>query len=109
MNFMLSDKVQKFLEEAAMGLFSHSLAAERMAAMTKKREAEHIKLLSSVSRDILCNLFSHWRKQQSCALDSAVERVKEAKFMSWNAVAWQQHSQTVPVGRRWTSSYLPRS
>ena len=57
----------------------------------------------------MCNQFSRWRKQQSCALDSAVERVKQAKFMSWNAVAWQQHSQTVPVGRRWTSSYLPRS
>ena len=90
MKFMLSDAVQKFFEEAAMGLFLHSLAAERMAAMTKKREAEHIKLLSSVSRDMLCNQFSHWRKQQSRALDSAHEPVNQANLMSWHAMAWQQ-------------------
>ena len=62
--FLLSDEVQKFMEEAAAALMVTSLPAERAAAEVKRHESHNVSLLSSVSMDLLCRRFVSWQQGQ---------------------------------------------
>ena len=89
--WVLSDAVQEFLEEAAIALFAHSLAAERKAAQVKRREARHISLLANVSRDLLCTQFTKQQATQAKIIEAASERLRKLRRSGWSAIGRPQH------------------
>ena len=102
--FLLSDAVQNFLESAATSLLCNSLDAERALGMVKQREARRISLVSTISRDVLCRQFTHWRETNCREVDKWATRLRKLKNARWNSIAWQQlDSDLRPLGLRITS------
>ena len=97
--WLLSDAVQLFLEEVAISFFAHSLAAERKAAQSKRREQRHVSLLANVSRDLLCTQFTTRQAAQAKVIADATTRLTKLKRSGWSAIAWET---APPVGQRIT-------
>ena len=86
----------------------HELFACCVAAIEVKRhECRNIKVLSSVSRDMLCSRFVARFAEQAEELDKAYATLRKLGKMRWSSVAWQHGS--APEGQRYQKSLRKRS